>query len=164
MAGLQAADEIALISESVSHANGRIRFFRVAFGAASPSQMVPRSEIQDILGLISAGGRLTIQWDPDGELPRTRVKLAFLLLQCLESAMPFGGEITVSQMGDAWCLAGTADRMRIERELWDILVAPNDEMDVSPADVHFALAPVAAVAAGRVLATDIRDGAIQILC
>ena len=164
MSGISAAAEISLISESVEHANGRIRFFRIAFGSAAPGHLVPRSEVLEILSLLGKGGRLSFTWEPQGELARTRVKLAFLLIQCLESAMPFGGEITIAQMGDTWQLSGKADRMRIEPELWELLTSSEMDTDVSPADVHFALVPVAAEAAERVVTTDIRDGEIKILC
>ena len=41
--------EVALISDSVANANARIRFFRIAFGHASPEQGTSRSEILSIL-------------------------------------------------------------------------------------------------------------------
>jgi histidine phosphotransferase ChpT len=86
MSGINAAPEIALISESVENANARIRFFRVAFGASSPGQMVGRPEIMSILNDMTKGGRLDIDWRPTDDVLRAQVKLAFLLLQCLESA------------------------------------------------------------------------------
>ena len=40
LSGVDAPSEIALISESVDNANTRIRFFRVAFGAAREDQQI----------------------------------------------------------------------------------------------------------------------------
>jgi histidine phosphotransferase ChpT len=37
--------EMALIAQSVTHANARIRFFRVAYGIASTDQRIARTEV-----------------------------------------------------------------------------------------------------------------------
>ncbi|MDO9526856.1 MAG: histidine phosphotransferase family protein [Gemmobacter sp.] len=132
--------EMALISESVASANARIRYFRVAFGAASADQRMGRPEITSILADTTKGGRLTVDWLVAGDLPRLEVKLAFLALQCLESAMPWGGRVSVDNDGRNWHLTGTARRLKVEPALWDLLKAlPVAPTDVSPAQVHFAL-------------------------
>jgi len=47
--------ELALISESVTNANARIRFFRIAFGAAGRDQRIGRSEVAGILADLYRG-------------------------------------------------------------------------------------------------------------
>ena len=79
--------EMALISESVANANARIRFFRICFGQASSDQRIARSEVASILGDLSRGGRVGYAWTSPVDLSRREVRLAFLLLQCLESAL-----------------------------------------------------------------------------
>ncbi|MEM0946123.1 MAG: histidine phosphotransferase family protein [Pseudomonadota bacterium] len=165
MSGISGAPEIALIAESVESANARIRFFRIAFGAASIGQAIPQSEVLDILGAMNRGGRLTIHWKVEGPLERVRVKLAFLLLQCLETAMPFGGEITISGSETGWFVLGKADRLKIDPDIWALLlVEPNVETDVSPAHVQFALVSDAAARAGRTLSTTFGEAEIRIGC
>ena len=85
--------EMALISESVSNAQARIRFYRVAFGAGNAGQNVTGAEASEILRDVYGAGRVSIAWEPCGEIRRPEAKLAFLLVQCLESAMPQGGRI-----------------------------------------------------------------------
>ena len=105
--------EVALISESVANANARIRFFRVAFGAATADQRMGRPEITSILADTTKGGRLTVDWLLPGDQARREVKLAFLAVQCLESAMPWGGRVTVDSAGGRCycrCLRGTSAR------------------------------------------------------
>ena len=77
----------------MANANARIRFFRIAYGAAAGE--VAEAEIRSILTGMANGGRVAIDWRIAGPVSRARAKLAFLALQCLETALPFGGKITV---------------------------------------------------------------------
>jgi histidine phosphotransferase ChpT len=162
MSGINAAPEIALIAESVENANARIRFFRIAFGAASANQTVAISEIRSILADMGRGGRLRYQWEPEQDLLRVRVKLAFLLLQCFETAMPWGGNIEVFETGGHWAIRGQAERQKIEPDLWQMLVDGTADADVTPAHVHFALVGGAARQAGRMVSTDLQSGEIRV--
>jgi len=162
MAGSVDGPEMALISESVASANARIRFFRIAFGAAGPGAMVGLSEITSILRDMGAAGRVQYDWNSENSLPRSEVKLAFLLIQCFESAMAFGGTVKVRQGRDGWRLACTGDKMNIDPQKWEMLVSPVNKVDLSPSDVHFALVPDAVQQAGRALKTDLREGTIAL--
>lgn len=162
LSGISAAPEIALISESVENANVRIRFFRIAFGAASEGERVSSKECLALLQDMSRGNRLRYQWHIREDLPRTEVKLAFLLLQCLETAMPYGGSIDVRHADGCWSLTGQHDRMKIDPILWALLVDPTEDTEVTAANVHFALvAPAAARAACRIR-TELKDDQIRI--
>lgn len=131
--------ELALISESVANASARIRYFRVAFGAAGGDTRIGRPEVLSILSEITKGSRMQIGWTGPADLARREVKIAFLLIQCLETAMPWGGQITVLVDGQRWTVTGTAPRLRVDAALWDVLSAPGPLPDITPALVHFAL-------------------------
>lgn len=139
MDGATMGPEIALISESVANANARIRFFRVAFGTSSPDQRIGRPEVLAILSDLTRGGRLAIDWRGPADLPRREVKLAFLLIQCLESAMPFGGRITVDHLDGRWVLLGEAAKLKRDDDLWALLSDPKAAAGITAAQVHFAL-------------------------
>ncbi len=149
MSGDIAGPEMSLIAESVENANARIRYFRIAYGVASPEQLIGRREIDTILGDLSHGGRLIIDWKPTQDLPRPEVKLAFLVLQCFESALPRGGRITVSAVGDQWAIQGAAEHIRFESELWQMLATPAADGPLSANTVHFALGGICAADMGR---------------
>ena len=72
--------EIALIAESVEAANARIRFFRVAYGAATENQVLEDKEISDILTGMSVGARQNMVWQASGSHPRSEVRMIFLLM------------------------------------------------------------------------------------
>ncbi|MFC7704935.1 histidine phosphotransferase family protein [Plastorhodobacter daqingensis] len=162
MAGTTRGPEADLIAESVLSASARIRFFRVAFGAAALGQRMGRPEILSILADMTAGSRLRIDWQPMGDLPRHEVRLAFLLLQCLETAMPYGGAITVTCEGGMWEMTGLAPRLRIETDLWDGLEDPSLAPPPAAAQVHFALVPPELRAQGRSLRVETTETRIRL--
>jgi len=159
--GRPVTPELALISESVDNANARIRFLRVAFGLASPEQMMGRPEITGILEAISAGARVQFDWTPVCEYPRTRVQEVFLALQCFESAMPQGGTVTVTRADDdRWEISGPAEAHRPAPQLWQALADPARPAEVKPAQVQFALLPALLTERGRRIAVEVRKSEI----
>lgn len=140
--------EMSLISESVGNASARIRFFRVAFGAAGEQQM-GRGEVTSILKDLYVGGRLTVAWGPLDPAPRSIVRMCFLAIQCLETAMPFGGRIEISCEDDIWKIQGTANKINVNPDLWALLVTTEIPAGLQPAQVQFALLPALATDAGR---------------
>lgn len=157
MAGKAEGPEMELIAESVENANARIRFFRVAFGAAHPGQVIATSEVAGTLRDLTKGGRFMVDWQITGALQRAQVKLAFLVLQCFESAMPRGGHVSVRMVGQEWALTGEAEPLAINPELWAMLSAPIAKPGLDAAEVHFALAPLAAATIGRQLMVETSD-------
>lgn len=151
-----AGPEMALISESVANASARIRFFRVAFGFANADQRIGRPEICSILADLTRGSRLTIDWLPPGDQPRHEVRLAFLAIQCLENAMPWGGNIAVDRDGPRWTVTGAARRLRLDGAPWPLLTGADPETlpEVTPAQVQFALIPPELARMGRRLTLD----------
>ena len=141
MEGSTKSPELALIADSVTHANARIRFFRVAFGSSDGDQRLGRAEILAILTDLTRGGRLSIDWNSPPEVPRRDVKLAFLLIQCLESALAYGGKIALTQTDGRWLITGRAPKLKIDAALWEVLVNPAAVAEISPAQVQFLLVP-----------------------
>lgn len=134
--------EIDLIADSVAAARTRILFFRVAYGMAMPDQMLGRAEITGLLADMDRGGRVRIAWAVAEDLPRPEVRLAFLALQCVEAAMPWGGTVRFTRAGDRWAVTATATRLRIDHALWGNLSLERPDCRVAPAEVQFALLPV----------------------
>jgi histidine phosphotransferase ChpT len=139
--------EMALISESVTNASARIRFFRIAFGAAG-EQMVGRTEVLSILKDVYAGTRLTMVWGPDEAQPRKQLRLTFLALLCMETAMPYRGRIEVAQDGSRVCVSGHADKFRSDEGLWKALSGAQTDDDLRAAQVQFGLLPFLAAQDG----------------
>ena len=152
--------EMALINQSVESASARIKFFRIAYGAATEAQMVGRAEVLSILAASARGGRFTYFWQVDGEQPRRDVRAAFLLMQCFETALPLGGDIEVKRSSDTWTLIATAERINADPELWEALMNPRIKMAHTAAQVQFALLPTVMSEALRTLSVTISEGEI----
>lgn len=153
MSGAVAGPELELISDSVLNANARIRFFRVAFGAAGDQQM-GRAEVVSILEDISKAGRMKFQWTPTEGCSRSEVRMAFLAALCLESALPYGGVINVLNAGGNWTVVGEGRKVNVEDDLWGNLDGSSDEAKITPALVQFAMLPEAAKEAERKISYD----------
>ncbi len=154
--------EMALISQSVESANARIRFFRVAFGAAEPGQTLSRNEVVSVLEDAGRSGKVKVSWRAPGDVGRLEVKLAFLLVQCFETAMPFGGGVEVRPERGRWRLVGAADKLRADPALWRLLSEGSRGAQVTPAQVHFALAPELARRMGRRLRAELAPERIEV--
>ncbi|SNT08297.1 histidine phosphotransferase family protein [Tropicimonas sediminicola] len=151
MAGVGGGPELSLISESVANANARIRFYRLAFGQSGQDQATSRSEILSILRDLYAGSRMEVFWQVNSDCRRDEAKAALLALQCLESAMPYGGRAEVTRTDGRWQVVGTAAKLRIDEALWTPLLTGADVEEVTPAQVHFALLPDTLQGLGRKL-------------
>lgn len=156
-----AGPEMELIGTSVGNASARIRFFRIAFGAAG-QQMVGRAEIISILRDLYEGSRLTLEWVPQEPQPRAAVRLSFLAILCLETAMPYGGRVAVSELDGTWQLKGTADKLNVDPVLWRLLSAPSDDATLQPSHVQFALLPTVADEDARRVSSTSDDSTITI--
>ena len=131
--------EIDLITQSITHANTRLRLYRLAFGMVGEEQMISRAEIASLLQALSAQGRHSYRWVGTGPVNRRQSKLAVLLLLCLESAFPWGGEIVISDMSGGLQLTATSDRMKLEDDLWNMLGRQESAENVTASKVQFAL-------------------------
>ncbi len=139
--GGQGSAEMALVSESLANAQARIRFFRVAFGAADSEQVIAESELRRIIAGLSGAARQQVAWEAAGDVSRRDARLVFLAIMCLESALPFGGTIHVTREGsDGWRIAGRAAKLMVDETLWEALGRPG--VEVAPAEVQFALLPL----------------------
>ncbi len=162
MSGISAAPEMTLIAESVENANARIRFFRIAFGAANGDSRIGNGEVRRVLADLFRGNRIRVDWRIEDDTRRIEAKLAFLILQCFESALPWGGKVAVTRNGNTWSIFGSADRIKIDQKNWDLLSKPVAAPDISASEVHFALVAPTATAAGRSVKATINGNSISV--
>lgn len=154
--------EVALIAESVAHANARIRFFRIGFGVSGAGQRIGRAEVVGILADLTRGGRVSIDWAGPADLPRREAKLAFLLLMCVETALAYGGHVAVAHDEARWQIVARAPRMKIDPALWAVLSHPAAVAALTAAQVHFALAAEEVAQQARKLTVEIDEAEIRL--
>ena len=162
ISGIPKSPELDLIAASALNVNARIRLFRLAFGAASPDQRVGSEEVQAIIQSVYTDGRLTVTWAAEGAHSRPLVRCALLALLCAEQAVPYGGQIMVSESEESWVITATSKRLNIDSDLWALLESTGDTKDVSPAAVQFLMLPRALQERGRNIALQVTDSTAEI--
>ena len=162
LSGQTGSPEMTLIAQSVTHAKARVQFLRVAFGAAGAGHRMGGAELAGLVADHTRGGRVQIDWPATSDVPRPEAKLGFLLLMCLETALPFGGRITVVRDGGRWHFDAEAERFRDQGELWAGLAGQAPMPDIAPPKVQFALAAIMAANLGRRIQVDEGQGLLRI--
>lgn len=162
--GIAKSPELALIGESVRAARARVKFYRMAFGHAPADQRAAVSEVIQLTHDYAAGARLTVDIDGGGDVSRVESRMLLLALMCMDSAMPWGGRVSVCRSGTGWRLVGEASRTRVERPLWGWLggACAGSLPDPSPAEVHFPLLGTLSAEAGRPIDWHVDDKGAQI--
>ncbi|MGY6633513.1 MAG: histidine phosphotransferase family protein [Alkalilacustris sp.] len=155
LTGATDSPEMALIAQSVAQAKARVQFLRVAFGAASAGHRMGGAELARMVADHTTGGRTAVRWLCPDEVPRIEARLAFLLLMCVETALPFGGEIEVQRSDAAWHLLARTTRIRDLGDLWDGLSGRMPLPHLGPPQVHFALAVQTARTLHRPITVDL---------
>lgn len=155
--GRATGPELALITDAAAQANAQLRFLRVAFGVATPDQRLGSGEVRQILGDLTAKGRIAIDWAVQGDRPRAEVRLAFLAVMCLEAAMPRGGGIIVDEAGGAWTVTAGGARMRPGAGPFAWLGEAAGPEAVVPGTVQFALLHRGAAALGRRIVAEVTE-------
>lgn len=132
-------EEMALIRASLDAALARIRFFRLAFGAARGSAVVSSREIREILADMYAETRTKILWRDDEERPRNEIRIACLALNCIEVATPWGATVEVVRNEAAWVVHVDAKRLKIDAPLWQSLGRGDLPSDLKGSEVQFGI-------------------------
>jgi len=130
--------EIGLISDSVDNTTAKLRFFRICFGQMSEGAQMGASEVEAIATAMIQTSRLRLEWRLQStDFPRERVKLLFLMLLCMETALPVGGTIVVSEQDGGFVVRADGKRVQMQ-DAWRVFKGEN--VAITPAQVQFPLA------------------------
>jgi histidine phosphotransferase ChpT len=157
--------ELELISDSVAHAQARIRMFRLAFGAVREEQRISGREIGSILEGLGKGGKLRFSWSlagrsvaPGGEAA------AACWYNAARTAMTVGRASFRSAMrgrnGSLW--ARPVGSGSIPRTVGRVARRASPPPAPSPAEVHFALIPQMLEETGRQLSMQADDETLKL--
>lgn len=148
----QLSPEQELLQQSATRAQAQVQYFRIAYGHPGDGETQSRSEIARIISENYAGTKIETVCDLDDDVLRADARLALLLVQCLETAIPHGGRIRLRRTGRTWHAEASATRWRRDVEtLWPLLDPQAGAGGIDAAKVHFPLAAIAADALGRTI-------------
>ena len=130
--------EIGLISDSVDNAKAKLQFFRICFGQMSDGAMTSATEAETIATAMIQTPRRQLEWRmQSSDFPRERVKLLFLMLLCVETALPIGGTVVVTEQDGAFKVQADGQRIKIQ-DAWQVF--EGETVAITPAQVQFPLA------------------------
>ncbi len=132
--------EVSLISQSVANAKIKLQYFRVCFGRVSAGSQLSVSEIIELGNNKIQTSRLSLEWDIGSDpINREEVKLLFLILLCMETALPLGGNSMIRFDGITWNITADSDRIVLD-DAWNIFNNSALQNEITPALVQFPLA------------------------
>jgi histidine phosphotransferase ChpT len=139
MSGGAGGEEMALIRHSLDAALARIRFFRIAFGAARGDVPIPARDIREIVADMYRDTKLEVVWRDDEDRDRLEMRLACLALICIEVATPWGAKVELTRNHAAWVLHVDAKRLKIDDLLWKSLGRGKVPGDLAGSEVQFGI-------------------------
>jgi len=106
--------------------------------ASSGTQIFARAEVIKLLTSCYGAGRMKTRWDAASDPTRTEAKIGFLAIMCMETALPNGGEVIVSNEHGRWSVSAYGPKIRFDAPLWGV-VAGKPYEDLTSGMVQFAL-------------------------
>ena len=160
LSGVAPSPELALLSDSIKAANARVEFFRIAFGTTTAGAQLGQATAQQVLVQYFTDKRVHPSWEIVGDTPRNIAKLLFLLIQCVETGLPYGGNISIGTTNDGWMIAGTG-RTKTDSTAWQAFLQGQSSEDIYSGDIQFQLASLQATNLGFPLVIQVDDNLIS---
>lgn len=129
-----ASEEMALLDQAVNAAQARLLLYRLAFGHADAGQTVSPHDMGQALHALETNRPIVVSTQT-GALPRPQARRLALAALCAESALAWGGRVTL----DGQTLFAEGKRLRLDPALWQALADGRQIDQTSASDVHFAL-------------------------
>lgn len=157
-----------LLAESARTSAAKLKFFRLAFGAAGGfgEAIATREAREAIEGLFGEKARLQIGWLVEEEkLPKGAVKVLCNMAMIAGDALVRGGQLDIGAEEDGGAveivIRASGPRLILDEELRSTLIHGHAGDAVSPRSAAaYLVHALVAEAHGRVVVTDTADGAI----
>lgn len=126
---------LELLAESANASAAKLKFFRLAFGAAGgfEDQIDTREAKTAIDGLLGTHGRVALEWmvaDPVMSKPRMKVLLNLALIAA--DALVRGGKLAVGAEGDEIVVRAEGERLVLDPELRTALLGKTSAEALTP--------------------------------
>jgi histidine phosphotransferase ChpT len=124
-----------LLADSARASANKLKFFRLAFGAAGGfGELVDTREARGAIeGLHGEGGRTKIGWMvSDAALPKNAIKVLLNLALIAGDALVRGGQLDIGAEGGEIVIRAEGPRLILDAELRNALQGETDETLLSP--------------------------------
>ncbi|MCF4165188.1 histidine phosphotransferase family protein [Zavarzinia compransoris] len=146
---------VDLLGESAEELSGRLRFFRIAFGAVSDETTIGREEFFTTLNTMVRGRRIAAEIQGElADVVRSEARFAYLMVLIGVDCLPRGGRMVLRSdgrggAGGGWEIEMSGLRCGLPEAHGDLLAGKDAEVEARTAPTAFVLA--LARAAGRAL-------------
>lgn len=159
--------ELAMISQSSDRASALLKYYRVAFGAASDDSAIARGTLRDQAVSFLGSGRIAVKWPGDDgpALSRPAARLLYLLLMCARGLAGMRGVLSVSLPPDVEMPMDVRVEGEFSPDAPEMLAhlsGSAGEVAITPRLVEFALARIRATEVGATPDIDQGDGFVAI--
>jgi histidine phosphotransferase ChpT len=122
------ATALDMIRSSAKTAGAKLKFCRIAFGAAgSAGSLIDLSEAGEVAKGFVGDEKVKLDWQaPRENRPKQQVKLLLNMLLLAISGIPRGGLITVTAAGDHLSVRASGERAKISEPLAEVLAGIAD--------------------------------------
>jgi histidine phosphotransferase ChpT len=130
-------DALALVRTSSRQASAKLKFLRLAFGAAgSAPGVIPTAEITKLSNDMFADAKPDLVWNIDSDgIDKDRARILMNLIMLAVQAAPRGGKVTISRHGQGeganFVLVSEGPKVRLDAAVAKALAgkAPDDGFD-----------------------------------
>jgi histidine phosphotransferase ChpT len=131
-----------LVTRSARQASAKLQFCRLAFGAAgSAGANIDVGEAGDIAKMFVGEEKIRLDWQAPRETkPKQEVKLLLNMMLMGMSAVPRGGEVTVTSVGDGMQVTAMGQNAKIPEKSKSLLdgALEASELDARLVQVYYA--------------------------
>lgn len=155
---------LELLAESARASANKLKFFRLAFGAAGGfgDAVDSREAKSAIEGLFGPDGKVQLGWMVgEASLPKTEIKILLNLALIAGDALVRGGRLDVGAEGGEIVIRAEGPRLVLDSELKDALLGWTSEAALTPrAAAAWLVHSLANEAGGQVQVSDKEEGVL----
>ncbi len=158
---------VELLEQSAKTSTDKLKFFRLAFGAAGGfGEYVPVEEAQEVIAALAGDAkRVELNWQvPDAKLPKSAIKVMLNLSQIALDALVRGGTLDIGAErtgGNVEIVArATAEKLAFDQTIGQALQGDLPDSEISSRTAAAHMIALVAKEAGGGLQWALNDGAL----
>ena len=161
---LSAANAWAGAARSAKTAAAKLKFCRIAFGAAgSAGALIDMGEAGEIAKAFVGEEKVKLEWNaPRENRPKQQVKLVLNMMLMAMAGIPRGGLVTVTVEGDTFTARAAGDRAKVPEQISGVLAGTTELTALDARLVQPYYAKQLARSAGLALSMDMDEADVVV--
>jgi histidine phosphotransferase ChpT len=156
---------IDMIRSSARQANAKLKFCRIAFGAAgSAGSVIDMSEAGEVAKAFVGEEKVRLEWTmPRENRPKQEVKLVLNMMMLGITGIPRGGVVTVSADGEGFIVRARGERAKLPENIASVIDGNFDPaaLDARLVQPYYAMRLAASAGMALTMALDGEDVVVR---